>query len=53
MCGAIPPLPNVPAWCGAELKHREDFTFTLPFEIVFYFPRLRIRIDLSMVTVKR
>jgi hypothetical protein len=30
--GAIPPLPNKPSWCGAQLKHRDNFTllyFTL------------------------
>jgi hypothetical protein len=28
MRGAIPPLPNTPSWCGAQLKHRDNFTFT-------------------------
>jgi hypothetical protein len=28
MSGTIPPLPNSPSWCGALLKHRENFTFT-------------------------
>jgi len=28
MCGAIPPLPNKPSWCSAQLKHRDNFTFT-------------------------
>jgi hypothetical protein len=27
MCGAIPPLPNMPSWHGAQLKHRDNFTF--------------------------
>jgi hypothetical protein len=27
-CGAIPPHPNTPSWCGTQLKHRDDFTFT-------------------------
>jgi hypothetical protein len=26
---AIPPLPNTPSWRGAQLKHRDNFTFTL------------------------
>jgi hypothetical protein len=26
--GAIPPLPNTPSWRGAQLKHRDNFTFT-------------------------
>jgi hypothetical protein len=30
MSGAIPPLPNTPSWRGAQLKHRDSFTFTLP-----------------------
>jgi hypothetical protein len=29
MSGAITPLPNTPLWCGARLKHRDNFTFTL------------------------
>jgi hypothetical protein len=31
MHGAIPPFPNTPLWCGAQLKkkHRNNFTFTL------------------------
>jgi len=27
MSGAIPPLPNTPSWRGAQLKHRDNFTF--------------------------
>jgi hypothetical protein len=29
MRGAIPPLPNTPSLRGAQLKHRDTFTFTL------------------------
>jgi len=29
MRGAIPPFPNMPVWCGAQLKHMDDFTFYL------------------------
>jgi len=29
MRGAIPPLPNMLSWRGAQLKHRDSFTFTL------------------------
>jgi len=29
MSGAIPPLPNTPAWRGAQLKHRDSSTFYL------------------------
>jgi hypothetical protein len=25
MSGAIPPLPNMPSWRGAQLKHRDNF----------------------------
>jgi hypothetical protein len=32
MSEAIPPLPNTPSWCGAQLKHRDNFTF-LPFTL--------------------
>jgi hypothetical protein len=28
MSGAIPPLPNTPLWRGAQLKHRDNFTFS-------------------------
>jgi hypothetical protein len=28
MSGAIPPLPNTPSRRGAQLKHRDKFTFT-------------------------
>jgi hypothetical protein len=28
MSGAIPPFPNTPSWRGAQLKHRDSFTFT-------------------------
>jgi hypothetical protein len=28
MSGAIPPLPNMPSWRCAQLKHRDRFTFT-------------------------
>jgi hypothetical protein len=27
MSGAIPPLPYTPPWRGAQLKHRDNFTF--------------------------
>jgi hypothetical protein len=29
--------PNTPSWCGAQLKHRDNFTFffTLPQEAIF------------------
>jgi len=27
MSGVMPPLPNTPSWRGAELKHRDKFTF--------------------------
>jgi len=29
MRGAVPPLPHTPSWRGAQLKHRDNFTFTL------------------------
>jgi hypothetical protein len=25
MSGATHPLPNTPSWCGAQLKHRDNF----------------------------
>jgi len=27
MRGAIPPLPHTPSWRGAQLNHRDKFTF--------------------------
>jgi hypothetical protein len=27
MSGTVPLLPNTPSWRGAELKHRDNFTF--------------------------
>jgi hypothetical protein len=27
--GAISPFPNTPSWRGAQLKHMDNFTFTL------------------------
>jgi len=29
MSGAIPHSPNTPAWRGAQLEHRDNFTFYL------------------------
>jgi hypothetical protein len=29
MSGAVPPFPNTPTWRGAQLKHRDNFTFYL------------------------
>jgi hypothetical protein len=34
MSGVIPPLPNTPPWRGAELKHRDNFTFYLFMSIL-------------------
>jgi hypothetical protein len=30
MCGTIPPFLKTPSCRGAQLKHRDNFTFTLP-----------------------
>jgi hypothetical protein len=27
--------PNTPSWCGAQLKHRDNFTFTFTFTFTF------------------
>jgi hypothetical protein len=43
MSGAIPPLPNTSSWRGAQLKHRDNctFTFYLPFaEYVTYVTKI-------------
>jgi hypothetical protein len=39
MRGAIPALPNTPSWRGAQLKHRDKFTFYVIF-IIQYLMRL-------------
>jgi hypothetical protein len=31
MSGAIPPLPDMPSWCGAQLKESTGTTLPLPF----------------------
>jgi hypothetical protein len=31
MSRTIPPLPNTPSWRGAQLKHRDKFTFYFTF----------------------
>jgi hypothetical protein len=31
MSGAILPFPNTPSWHGAQLKHRDNFTFNFTF----------------------
>jgi hypothetical protein len=39
MRGAIPPLPNMPSWRGAQLRHRDNFTllyFTLLYFTLLY-----------------
>jgi hypothetical protein len=28
MSGAVPALSNTPSWRGAQLRHRDNFTFT-------------------------
>jgi hypothetical protein len=35
MSGATSPLPNTPSWRGAQLKHRDNFTFTFAFTQVY------------------
>jgi hypothetical protein len=36
MRGAIPPLPHMPSWRGAQLKHRDDFTFAFTCTLPIY-----------------
>jgi len=33
MLGIIPPLPYTFSWRGSYLKHRDNFTFTLPLTL--------------------
>lgn len=36
MCEAVPPVPHMPAWCGAKLSTRDSFTFTFPCSCVIF-----------------
>jgi hypothetical protein len=29
MHASLPPLPSMPSWHGAQLKHRDNFTFNM------------------------
>jgi hypothetical protein len=40
MRGAIPPLPHTHSWRGAQLKNRDNFTFTLPFNGIHWIQHL-------------
>jgi hypothetical protein len=31
---AIPHSPNTPSWRGAQLKHRDSFTFTVHYKLL-------------------
>jgi len=33
MSEAIPLLPHTPSWHGTQLKHRDNFTFTVQFSV--------------------
>jgi hypothetical protein len=35
MSGATSPLSYTPSWRGAQLKHRDAFTFTLLFLLLY------------------
>jgi hypothetical protein len=35
MRGAVRSLPNTPSWRGAQLKHRDNFTFPFTFTFTF------------------
>jgi hypothetical protein len=37
MSGTIPPFPNTTPWRGAQLKHRDNFTFTFKYINQFRF----------------
>jgi hypothetical protein len=47
MCGAIPPLPNTPSWRGAELEHRDNFTFTFTDTGFEVFTAVKVRVPMS------
>jgi hypothetical protein len=44
MRGAIPPLPNTPSWRGAQLKHRDIFTFAFTFGHSRHF-KMKVSVD--------
>jgi hypothetical protein len=37
MRGAILPLPNIPSWRGAQLKHRGNFTLHFTYKCNYLF----------------
>jgi len=48
MSGAISPFPNTPSWRGAQLKHRDNFTFTFTIytsiaQVVSFLEVLRLK----------
>jgi hypothetical protein len=49
MRGDIPPLPNTSSWRGAQLKHRDNFTFTYrairSIHVVGGLPERKVGID--------
>jgi hypothetical protein len=51
MRGAIPPLPNMHSWSGAELKHRDSFTllcFTLHYFTLLVLTYVSHQVDSSI-----
>jgi hypothetical protein len=48
MSGAIPALTNTPSWRGAQLKHKDNFTFTYTILRVFSHLRLGLPNGLSL-----
>jgi hypothetical protein len=50
MCGAMSLLPNTPPWCGAQLKHRDNFTFYILWTPVKlhcrYFTQMNTEMDI-------
>jgi hypothetical protein len=52
MSGAIPPLPNMFSWYGAQLKKSTETTLPLPFRIV-YFDLISVMFLLDMVSINK
>jgi hypothetical protein len=49
MSGAIIHSPNTPSWRGAQLKHRDNFTFTLYINIMTMELILLLQQDIPVV----
>jgi hypothetical protein len=49
MRGAIPPLPNTPSWHGAQLKHRDNFTFIQYNDMPYYGQTVKYGVEIKLL----